>query len=35
MVMVMWDSGGRVEKVHGGGGGEDTRKAAEYPFSAN
>lgn len=33
MVMVMWDSGGRAEKVHGGG--EDTRKAAEYPFSAN
>lgn len=22
MVMVMWDSGGRVEKVHGGGGGK-------------
>lgn len=21
MVMVMWDSGGRAEKVHGGGGG--------------
>lgn len=20
MVMVMWDSGGRAEKVHGGGG---------------
>lgn len=34
MVMVMWDSGGRVEKVHDGGG-EATRKAAEYPFSAN